>query len=97
MPNYTEKYNLTKPLPTDLYDIEVFNENMNKVENALVELDESTYSKEEVNKLLEDNEVTITVDHTVTSTGTNPVSGAAVVTYVAAQIGAIVNYEGVAF
>lgn len=36
-------------------------------------------------------------DQTVTATSTDAVSGKAVADYVAAQIGAIVNYEGVAF
>lgn len=35
MPNYTSNYNLTKPLPTDLYDIEVQNGNMDKIDEAL--------------------------------------------------------------
>lgn len=38
-----------------------------------------------------------TIDSSVMATGTNAVSGKAVADYVAAQIGAIVNYEGVAF
>lgn len=35
MPNYTSKFNLTKPLPTDLYDVEVQNGNMDKIDEAL--------------------------------------------------------------
>lgn len=38
MPNYTSNYNLTKPLPTELYDIEVQNGNMDKIDEALVGL-----------------------------------------------------------
>lgn len=40
---------------------------------------------------------TPTIDLTVTPAGTNAVSGAAVAAYVAEQIAAIANYEGVAF
>ena len=35
MPNYTTNYNLVKPLGTELYDIEVHNGNMDKIDNAL--------------------------------------------------------------
>lgn len=35
MPNYTSNYNLAKPLGTDLYDVEVQNENMDKIDEAL--------------------------------------------------------------
>jgi hypothetical protein len=42
-------------------------------------------------------EFKVDVSDTVTADGTDPVSGKAVADYVAAQIGAIVNYEGVAF
>lgn len=42
-------------------------------------------------------EFTVDVDDTVTPNGTNPVSGAAVAAYVADQIAAIANYEGVEF
>lgn len=35
MPNYTSNLNLTKPLGTDLYDVDVFNDNMDKVDAAL--------------------------------------------------------------
>lgn len=38
MPNYTENYELIKPLPTDLYDIEVQNQNMDKVDKALKDM-----------------------------------------------------------
>ena len=39
----------------------------------------------------------ITVDSTVTETGTNPVNGAAVAAYVAQELSKIVNFEGVMF
>lgn len=35
MANYTENYKLTKPVGTDLYDIDIFNENMDKIDSAL--------------------------------------------------------------
>lgn len=35
MPNYTSNHNLVKPLPTELYDVEVFNGNMDVVDAAL--------------------------------------------------------------
>jgi hypothetical protein len=35
MPNYTTNYNLVKPLGSELYDIEVHNENMDKIDGAL--------------------------------------------------------------
>lgn len=35
MANYTNKYKLTKPLGTDLYNINVQNENMDKIDTAL--------------------------------------------------------------
>lgn len=35
MPNYTTNYNLVKPLDSELYDIEVQNENMDKIDEAL--------------------------------------------------------------
>lgn len=54
-------------------------------------------SSEEVAEQTRTNLGVKVTDNTVTPTGTNPVSGAAVAAYVAAQIGAIVNYEGVAF
>lgn len=38
MPNYTPNYNLTKPLGTDLYDIEVHNGNMDKIDKNMSEL-----------------------------------------------------------
>ena len=38
MANYTDNYNLTKPLGSDLYDIEVQNENMDKIDEALTDL-----------------------------------------------------------
>lgn len=86
MPNYTSRYRITKPLPTDLYDIGVYNTNMDTVDKALADLDDSTYSKEEVNQLIQENKSNVTVDHTVTSNGTNPVSGKAVSTYVTNQL-----------
>ena len=89
MPNYTQKYNLTKPLSTELYDIEVYNANMDKVDKALGDLDDSTYSKDEVNQLIQENKTNVTVDHTVTSNGTNPVSGKAVSTYVTNQLSTV--------
>lgn len=97
MPNYTTNYKLIKPLPTELYDIEVFNDNMEKVDKGLVDLKNSTYSKEEVNNLLKTGDITITVDDVVTADGTNPVSGKAVAVYVSEQLAAILNFEEVAF
>lgn len=38
MANYTDNYNLTKPLGSDLYDIEVQNENMDKIDEALADI-----------------------------------------------------------
>ena len=35
MPNYTTNYNLTKPLESELYDINVQNENLDKIDEAL--------------------------------------------------------------
>lgn len=39
MPNYTDKYKLTKPLQSELYNVDINNENMDKVEKALDDLD----------------------------------------------------------
>ena len=44
MPNYTSKYKLTKPLGTDLYDIEVHNRNMDIIDEALGSHGLSTYT-----------------------------------------------------
>ena len=81
MPNYTSNYNFTKPLSTELYDIEVFNENMEKVDDALKDVKDAAYSKEEADKLLNDKQNKLTIDSTVTATGTNPVNGKAVYNY----------------
>lgn len=35
MPKYTANYGLIKPLPTDLYDVNVFNENADKIDDVL--------------------------------------------------------------
>lgn len=35
MPNYTSNYGLVKPLPTELYNVEVQNENMDKIDDAI--------------------------------------------------------------
>lgn len=35
MPKYTSNYNLVKPLPTELYDINTFNENVDKIDKEL--------------------------------------------------------------
>ena len=45
MPNYTTNYNLTKPLGSELYDINVHNENMDKVDEALKNLEESAVTE----------------------------------------------------
>ena len=44
MANYTSNYKLTKPLGTDLYDINVFNENMDKIDEALTPVSPKTYN-----------------------------------------------------
>lgn len=48
MPNYTEKYNLQKPLGTEEIDIEVLNKNFDKIDKALTaqnaKIEHSQYS-----------------------------------------------------
>lgn len=45
MPNYTQNYNLVKPLPTDLYDIDIYNQNMDIIDQHL---NKNEYSTDEV-------------------------------------------------
>ena len=40
MPNATINYGLTKPLPTEFYDIAVFNANADKIDAALKNIDD---------------------------------------------------------
>ena len=45
MPNYTDNYNLVKPLPSELYDVNTFNENADKLDAELKRVKtESFYS-----------------------------------------------------
>lgn len=45
MPNYTSKYNLTKPLAEELYDIEVHNSNMDILDEAITK---TTYGTDDL-------------------------------------------------
>ncbi len=63
MPNYTENYRLTKPLISEFYDVEVQNENMDKIDEELHNLNtgkeasiETTDKKE---KLLDEDDIVI--------------------------------------
>ena len=53
MPNYTENYNLIKPLPKDQYDIQHFNDNMDTLDGTLKShQDQITLTKEETTSAL---------------------------------------------
>lgn len=45
MPDTTENYGLTKPKQEEFYDINVHNENMDKIDSALKDLNDNTVAK----------------------------------------------------
>ena len=57
MPNYTANYKLKKPIPTELYDIEIHNDNMDVVDTELKKVSTVANSAESRSKI---NESTLT-------------------------------------
>lgn len=47
----TTNYKLQKPLPTEKYNIDIFNQNMDIIDSALNELAESTSSSVTINSI----------------------------------------------
>ena len=48
MPNYTDKLNLVKPLESEFYDVEVFNENADKIDSSVGDVTTLTTTSKEV-------------------------------------------------
>lgn len=71
---------------------------LSTVDDKLAEAEESVeQTAQELREYVDNSPNTFTIDPTVTPASANAVSGAAVAAYVADQIAAIANYEGVAF
>ena len=68
---YTEKYGFMKPDVDEFYDVNVFNENMDKVEQELINLDDSgSSSKELVSTLTTGNTSLVFTDDAISSDST---------------------------
>ncbi len=65
MPNYTENFNLEKPLESEYYDINVFNENADKLDAALKTITDNAEAAGE------------TLETAMTYLGVNPITAAA--------------------